>query len=60
MGRENLNRSKIQIHVRIPKDSYNIYRNDAQILRYILTLGETFVLNVIEYFTISLKVGSQY
>ena len=42
------------------KDSHIIYKNDDVSLSYILTLGETFVLNVIEYNAISLKVGSQY
>ena len=48
MERENLNRSKLQIHVRILKDSHIIYRNVGESLRYILTLGETYGLNVIE------------
>ena len=59
MGVLNLNRCKLQIHVRILKDS-NIYRETGKSLRYILALGETFVLNVFEYWTISLKDGSQY
>ena len=45
-GRENLNKYKLQIHLRILEDSHIIYRNDGESLRYILILGETYVLNV--------------
>ena len=37
-----------------------LYRETGKILRYILALGETFVLNVFKYWTIFLKAGIQY
>ena len=56
-GRENLNKYKLQIHLRILEDSHIIYRNDGESLRYILILGETYVLNVSDYRTIYHKDG---
>ena len=44
--RANLNKYKLEIHVRILEDSHIIYRNAGESLRYIMILGETYVLNV--------------
>ena len=49
LGRANLNKYKLEIHVRILEDSHIIYRNVGESLRYILILGETYVLNVSDY-----------
>ena len=57
LGRANLNQYKLQIHVRILEDSHIIYRNVGECLRYILILGETYVLNVSDYHTIYHKAG---
>ena len=55
--RANLNKYKLEIHVRNLEDSHIIYRNVGESLRYILILGETYVLNVSDYRTIYHKDG---
>ena len=60
MRRESLTRYKLQIHVRILKDSHMRYINAGESLMYMLILRETYVLNAIEYCIISHKDGSQY
>ena len=48
LGRVNLNKYKLEIHVRNLEDEYYIHKC-WESLRYILILGETYILNVSDY-----------